>query len=316
MEESIMNNFKKTKWTNEELNTLKELYLSKTIKEISKILNRSPSAIKTKKWKLGITGYVQEERKYYYNKDFFKNINSEEKAYWLGFIAADGGVYYQPQNCCSEVTIKLKSTDFKHLKKFNKSLEGNLPVTFAERICSFNNKPQHSCQIRIYSKKMAEDLINLGMCQNKTFVLSMPSISSELYSHFIRGYFDGDGCIALNSKKRKDLQVNFCSASLKFLEQIREILYQNNISSYIIDENNKTTYRLYVKGLNNCNNMINYMFGNCSIYLDRKLYKLNALYKKYDIQRRLLPHSEMSGFLFSEKEIGKAEMPIRVEGCA
>ena len=43
-----------------------------------------------------------------------------------------------------------------------------------------------------------------------------------------------------------------------------DLLYQNNISSYIVDENNRTTYRLYIKGLNNCNNMINYMFGDCS----------------------------------------------------
>lgn len=277
-------------WTKDEIEYLKNNYQIKTYKELCQGLKgRSKAAIDLKINRLGLS-----KSKYTYNHDFFENIDTEEKAYWLGFMYADGCVNMQKNNS-AEVCIKLYAGDSNHLKKFNKSLKGNIPVNFDERVCSFNNKIQYSCSIRCYSIKMAKDLISHGCTPHKTFTIDMPKMDATLIHHFIRGFFDGDGCICTVSNERKTLGINFCSASQQFLSEIRTVLFRNGINSYITDEKDKTTYRLYVKGLKNVDNMWNYMFNDASIYLDRKYTKKEKLYEEYKIAQRLLRQSEMVG---------------------
>ena len=279
-----------SEWTDEEIEYLKNNYQTKTYKELSKELKgRTKSAIDLKINRLGLS-----KSKYTYNHDFFENIDTEEKAYWLGFLYADGCVNLQKNNS-GEVSIKLYVGDNNHLKKFNKSLNGNIPVTYEEGICTFNDKTQYSCSIRCYSIKMATDLISHGCTPNKTFFITIPELDESLMSHFIRGFFDGDGCICTASKQRKTLGINFCSASQQFLSELRSILYKNGINSYITDEKDKNTYRLYIKGMKNVDNMWNYMFDNATIYLDRKYTKKQKLYEEYEIAQRLLRQSEMVG---------------------
>lgn len=281
----------KNEWSNAEIEYLKNNYQTKTYRELSNELEgRTKTAIDLKISKLGLT-----KTQYVYDHNFFENIDTEEKAYWLGFIYADGCVSINQINNSGEVCIKLYKGDYNHLKKFNKSLNGNLPVTFGERICSFNNKIQESCMIRCYSIKMSNDLISQGCVPNKTFTIAIPNIRESLMKHFIRGFFDGDGCICTVSNVRKTVGINFCSASEKFLIGLREHLFKNGINSYITDEKNRSTYRLYVKGLKNTDNMWNYMFDNATIYLERKLTKKEKLYEKYQIAQRLLRLSEMVG---------------------
>ncbi len=277
-------------WSSEEINFLINNYQTKTNKELSELLQgRTKTAIDLKLNKLGLN-----KSPYTYNHDFFENIDTEEKAYWLGFFYADGCVSLQENNS-AEACIKLYKGDYRHLQKFNKSLNGNIDVKFDTRICSFNNKPQESCIIRCYSIKMVNDLISHGCVPNKTFFIKVPQINESLMNHFIRGFFDGDGCICTDNNKRKTIAINFCSASEDFLIGLREILYKQNIFSYIVDEKNKSTFRLYIKGMKNSDNMWNYMFDNATIYLDRKLIKKEKLYEEYQIAQRLLRLSEMAG---------------------
>lgn len=270
-------------WTNNEINYLINNYLTKTNKQLAIDLKRTKAAIDLKINRLGLV-----KSPYSYNHDFFETIDTEEKAYWLGFIYADGCVYQNFNNRVYELSIKLCEGDYIHLKKFNKSIEGNLPVVFLESICSFNNKPQKSCSIRCHSRKMTDDLISHGCIQNKTFYIEIPNIPEPLMNHFIRGFFDGDGCICTDNKKKRTVAINFCSASEKFLIQLREHLFKYNICSYIIDEKNKSTYRLYIKGIKNVDKMWNYMFENATVFLDRKYIKKQELYKKYELAQRLL----------------------------
>lgn len=278
-------------WTDAEIEYLKNNYQTKTYKELSKdLVGRTKTAIDIKINRLGLV-----KSQYIYNRDFFENIDTEEKAYWLGFIYADGCVSVNKDTNSGEVCIKLYKGDYNHLKKFNKSLRGNIPVTFAEGICSFNNKLQESCMIRCYSIKMANDLISQGCIPNKTFSIKVPIISESLINHFIRGFFDGDGCICTDSNDRRTVAINFCSASEIFLIELRELLYKKGICSYIVDEKDRSTFRLYIRGLRNTDKMWNYMFDNAKVFLDRKFNKKQYLYEKYQIAQRLLRQSEMVG---------------------
>ena len=286
--ENIVPHFK---WTDIEIQILKDNYKIKTYKELVALLpNRTKTAIDVKINKLGL-----HKEKHTYNRRFFENINTEDKAYWLGFFYADGCVSINEETNSGEAAIKLYKGDYKHLKKFNKSLEGNINVSFETRICNLNNKPQESCIIRCYSIDMVNDLIKIGCIPNKTFYITVPNIPKPLMRHFIRGFFDGDGCICTDSNKRETIGINFCSASLIFLKQLRGILYENSINSYIVDEKNKNTYRLYIKGLKNVDNMWNYMFDDAVVFFVIYYKKKEMLYKKHNIAQRLLRLSEMAG---------------------
>lgn len=277
-------------WTESEIEYLKNNYQTKTYKELSNELRgRTKTAVYLKINRLGLS-----KSKYTYNHDFFEVIDTEEKAYWLGFMYADGCVCVGKNNS-AEVCIKLFAGDSTHLKKFNKSLNGNISVGFMESICSFNNKPQYSCFIRCYSIKMANDLISHGCTERKSFTVKLPNISKSLMNHFIRGYFDGNGCISTDSSKRKTVSIFLCSASEEFLLQVRNHLFSYGINSYFMREPKKTAYKLYVRGLRNVDNMWKYMFDNSTIYLDRKFEKKKKLYEEYNIAQRLLRRSEMIG---------------------
>lgn len=269
------------KWEESEIIFLKNNYKEMTNKQLSKKLDRTKTAVDLKLNRLGL-----KKSRYVYNKDFFEIINTEEKAYWLGFIYADGCIAYNKKLNNGELVLKLQWGDYKHLQKFNKSINGNIEVK--KVVEELNGKNYLQCHLRVYSYKMVLDLIKHGVYINKTKILHFPKdIDNNLMNHFIRGYFDGDGCVSKDSAKKKTIGANFTSGSLSFLEDLRSFLYLYNINSYIYQER-KNTYRLYIKGLKNYNTFFNYLYKNSTIYLERKLKKKNDIYQEYDIAQRLL----------------------------
>lgn len=298
-------------WTNEEINFLKENYKTMTYKQLSEKLDRTKAAIDLKINRLGL-----KKDKYTYNHDYFENIDSPQKAYWLGFIYADGGVSINQKTNSCELSIKLQASDYGHLRKFNQALDGNVDVSFDTRKCNLNDKMYDSCQIRFYSSKLVNDLGRYGVIPNKTLAIRFPNIDKRLYADFIRGFFDGDGCVYENKKKngQSSIAANFTCGSIEFLEDLRSILYENGICSYIVTWKDKAP-KLIIGGMKNTHHFLYYIYNNKSEYLDRKYKKTIYLYEHLDIEQRLLRHSEMGGFFISEKENGNPEMEIRVEGC-
>lgn len=279
-----------TTWSKEDEQFIIDNHQIMTRKEMAIKLNRTETAIDVRMSRLGLLGM-----KHIFNRDFFEVIDTEEKAYWLGFIFADGCVYINDTRIHSaETSIQLQESDASHLRKFNKSLQGNLQVGF-KPLNTFN-KPRMICYIRCYSYKMAQDLISHGCVECKSFVVKMPTgVPKELLRHFIRGYYDGNGCICLKNTAQKLLGINFCTASKDMVEGLRECLFEFGINSYIVDEKGKSTYRLYVCGMRNVDNMLHFMYDDSSIYLDRKYEKAKNLYEKYDLHERLLRHPKKVG---------------------
>jgi hypothetical protein len=278
-------------WTLEELNFLRENYLIMSQSEIAKKLNRTKNAIQIKANRIGL----KKPEKYFYEHDFFERIDTEEKAYWLGFIYADGYIHQTKLN--AELGIELKKSDINHLKKFNKSLNGNIEVTTRHR--NDNRGFGHLegvCSIRIYSKKIVRDLINQGVYLRKSGkIVFSPLPTRDLTLAFIRGFFDGDGCI-MEDKRRKLLTANFTNISKDFLLDLREWLYKEiGVSSYIVEEkmregiiiNKRPVYRLYIRGLENCYNFCSTLYDNATIYLDRKYNLFYNIVKENDIINRI-----------------------------
>ena len=260
---------------------------------MSEKLNRTRSSVQNKCNKLGL----KTKSKYYYNQDYFENIDTEDKAYWLGFIFADGYISVNPETRNWELGIELSTKDKKHLQKFNKSLNENIAIKDTVRDKTNDDFIKanftYASRIRIYSKKMTTDLIKLGISNCKTYhEFGLPSIEKKLIIPFIRGFFDGDGCVGLE-KNRSCLRCDFCSVNLQFLNEIRDFLFQNyNIKSYISTEGKKykstiPCYRLYIRGLNNSYNFCKLLYDNSQIFLDRKKDKYEKIVNDYNILERI-----------------------------
>jgi len=130
-----------------------------------------------------------------FNKDYFEKIDSEEKAYWLGFIYADGYVVFNEKTRSYELGIEIHKKDEYLLEMLNKSLGNSHKIKNRKRDVSFNGYKyeQNTSNIRIYSKKIVSDLIKNGVGTNKTNSLSHPILKCDkiLFLHFLRGFFDG-----------------------------------------------------------------------------------------------------------------------------
>lgn len=266
-------------WNNSELEFLKDNIQKLSYAEMAEQLNRTRSSVQLKCSKMGI----KKGSKYFYNKDYFETIDSEEKAYWLGFIAGDGYTVRSKVN--AELGIELNEMDCEHLKRFNKCLEGNVEVGFRQRFDERTQNTYKMCFIRFYSIKLVDDLIKLGIIPNKSLFVCFPNIQQQYYIPFLRGYFDSNGCICFN-KKRNCLSCDYSSGSIEMINSIRKILFEYGISSYISYEKTKTI-RLNIKGMKNSFDFCNLIYKNSNIHLSRKYNKFCLLSKKYNIEQRI-----------------------------
>jgi hypothetical protein len=121
---------------------------------------------------------------------------------------------------------------------------------------------------------MYNSLKSFGFTNEKSYDIQIPNIDNNLMRHYIRGYFDGDGCFALSHNR---LGVSFCTASKFLNDGIINYLSKQNIvlkpySS--ISEYGTTQYRPEAVSLNDKIKLLDYMYKDSTIYLDRK-------YKKY-----------------------------------
>lgn len=249
------------KWSKYELDFLLSNYKNMKSKEMSVILNRSKESVSLKINRLGL-----KVSNYYFDKKFFSTIDNEEKAYWLGFFYADGYVYKNNNNRVYYASLEISNKDIKHLYKFRDSINGNIKIKQYDK--SRNENVSKMCSICCHSIDMADDLIRMGCVQNKSFCITFPDIDFNLYRHFIRGFFDGDGSIFFR-KNSKYADCNITSASESILLSIKEILSSFSINSTIYKYEGRP-YQLYIRENKSVDYFLNYIYKDSEIYLDRK----------------------------------------------
>ena len=142
------------------------------------------------------------------NTSYFKNIDTPEKAYFLGVLCSDGSirknVFY----------LKLKDSDVVY------KLKDALECAYKVRVCT---SPYECYILSVYCQEMCNDLISLGCTPNKTRTLQLPKLPEYLYSHFVRGYIDGNGCIRVGAFPSKDM-LDIATASSVFAEQLKAVI--------------------------------------------------------------------------------------------
>jgi len=168
------------------------------------------------------------------NQDFFKTW-TPQMAYVLGFIFADGtieDVRKSSRTCYTQLSNNDKSLliDIKNVLSSNHIIykrKSRWIIFFGKKYLS--SKSYH---LRIGSKSIYNDLKNLGLTPRKSLIMKLPIIPNNLFHYFLRGYFDGDGCINLynrryknNDNKHKELKTILTSGSYMFLTQLSKKLH-------------------------------------------------------------------------------------------
>jgi DNA-binding transcriptional regulator WhiA len=170
---------------------IKHYYLNEKIggKKISLLLNINEKTVYRYLKNNNLTKTLAEATlKNYCNDTYFSEIDNSQKAYWLGVLFADGNVSRKNSKTGK---IFFSSIDKEWIELFKKE------INFTGKITKETHKKYKKdiYKISITSKIMFEDLVKLGCTPNKTFTLKFPKLKKELTSHFIRGYFDGDGSV-------------------------------------------------------------------------------------------------------------------------
>lgn len=254
-----------------------DLYINKKMScnDISKKLGYSLCGIydALRRWNVKTRNLRESHIIYECDETFFYNIDSEEKAYWLGFIYADGYI------TGNKLGIALAMRDIEHLEKFKKCIKATYPIN--TYMSNSNYKSIEYCRILINSPKLIRDIKSKGVVYNKSPIIKYPNkdmLDEIYYRHFIRGYFDGDGSLVLS---KNSINFKICGTK-EFLEKLIEVF--NSCSKYSFKnvlfkrkKDNKNNYYLSFGGRYKTLSVMNYLYDKSEVYLDRKYKKFILL---------------------------------------
>lgn len=240
-----------------------------TGKEIASILGITRRTLYNKMEKFGI--HLDTSPRF--NISVFDIIDSEYKAYWLGFLYADGYVSSNHK----QVEVSLKGEDFEHLVKFSKFLqdERDSPVKISTIVSG--GKEFTRCRYIVGNEHFYNRLIDLGCVPKKSLILTFPDkgifTDQKLIKDFVRGYVDGDGSLSNTASGR--LQISMIG-TIDFLESIRNMFPE--FGNIYTDKRNSNVHEI-VCSANNADCVAKQLYENANIYLERKYKKFAELCK-------------------------------------
>lgn len=203
------------------------------------------------------------------NKDYFKKINTEEKAYWLGFLMADGCVYKGSSKNSYRLQINLSEQDAYILENFNNAIGSDYPIANKTIYNKKTNKEYKIVSIKINNTEMCTDLMKLGVVPRKSLIAEMPNINKSLFRHFIRGYFDGDGNISYTVNGHIRFSWNIVGGET-ILTAFCKILNSKDISCSIYKINHSNAVSLETGSKKSIMKIFKYFYCNSNIFLARK----------------------------------------------
>lgn len=204
--------------------------------------------------------------KYTSNDNFFSQ-NTPESFYWAGFIAADGCINKHGK----KLSIGLSYKDKELLEKFKKCINYTGPIRFKEDKIGRGGKTNY---IDIFNKQIINDLARFNIVPRKSLTLTFPEwlIEHELVNHFMRGYFDGDGCIY---RMKNNYPYFMVYGTEKFLIEYKKILVENCKLNDNKIHKLPSIYSLNYGGYENVEKVRNFIYNNVTedMVLDRKYKK-------------------------------------------
>ena len=234
--------------------------------------------------KMGVSRDWNALRKYELNEHYFDVIDTPNKAYILGFLYADG--YNNTSNHI--IRLKLQKEDKHILEEISKEIGYTGSLVFDERSrVNCNWKDTYMLDIR--SVHMSNKLDELGVHRAKSLILEFPEwLSEDLYTHFIRGYFDGDGSIYCYEKKMNWFisivsTRLFCNSVKNIVENILGI----HVHIRLDGRKNDITSDIRIGGNQQVLKFLNWIYKDADLKLKRKYKKYQQLIEYYNINNSL-----------------------------
>jgi hypothetical protein len=231
--------------------------------------NRHISSIKKLLNKNGLTAIETTIscRKYSINENYFDEIDCEDKAYYLGFLFADG--YNNTKK--NEISITLNIRDKSILELFLDCIESNRPIRIKGNYCS----------VSIGNKHLSQQLSILGCGKAKTHTLQFPiGLNEKYYAPFVRGYFDGDGSFSFNKRIKSNMTFTITSAK-RFLIEVQRVLNREIGLRFTkitdIKHAKSSIGVLLYGGRNNCVLFRDWIYKNATVFLTRKYIKFHMI---------------------------------------
>lgn len=237
---------------------------NKSIKELATQFNLDRHTLSKA---LQFRGFISNKHgKYFIDSKIFNKIDTEEKAYWLGFLYADGCITEDKRGNFG-VELTLKESDYNHLVKFKEFLSSEHKIYYRANVKAY--------RIIFKDKEISNDLINLGCIPRKSLILKFPTkeqVSDKFLKDFVRGYVDGDGSIYTSTNCNRNYYGFSLLGTREFLEGLIPRLGLPTRNLYIKNTGAANNYFISYTG-NYCIQLLDFLYKDCKIVLNRKYEK-------------------------------------------
>lgn len=228
-------------------------------------------------------------RKYEVDDTYFDEIDSHEKAYWIGFITADGSIEHIGCNTY-RLGINLARRDKYHLERFKSDIGSTHPIIDYETYLDVTGKTYPGCVLRISNSKICHKLMSYGILPNKSANENPCSqIPERFISSYLRGYFDGDGCFTtwFDEKRNRNVATFNLIGSEEILEHFKSILVKELSISKINIRKDGVLYRFDISSDESVLSIYNWLYNkDTTLYLKRKKLRFDSyFYPSSDIVR-------------------------------
>lgn len=246
-------------------NLVADKHVKLSIEDLAATLDKSVSTIRS------ILAKIRKNPNfttYKFRENYFECIDHQEKAYWLGFLCADGCIASDRDR----LHVTLSDKDISHLDKFR------IAIDYPKTIRQYDYKDpkheliRHKCSIAIGSKKLVTDLINNGCGRQKTQTLCFPNhLTYDMIRHWIRGFVDGDGSFFYSYNH---LRFNVCG-TFDVINGINTYLNLNN--NIMKDKRSPLLYYITVQNAQKMPKLVHTLYDDATVFLERKREKLNPI---------------------------------------
>lgn len=215
--------------------------------------------------------------------DFFSKIETELQAYLLGFYAADGNINEKRKTL--RIHLQKQDSDLVYLYKDSISPDARV-FTIQEHETTGRSgmkvTAHESFGVDITSSKLCNDLVNLGIGYNKSYSdLHIPEMPKKLIRHFIRGYFDGDGCftewLAIEKGKSDRVRgkIDICGKTISIFDEFIKFFAEHDIKFNLNFLKRDNMYRMSTSSRKEIIKVFHLLYDDSNFYLSRKFNKFS-----------------------------------------